>query len=84
MWLMPRSLSKIIYGIFIAVASYGWFTVGVSVGVARMDATEQHDLCHDTPTHEGWIARKQGITRCFMENRQFPHRVQGSHLEVTQ
>ena len=77
-----RFLSNIIYGILIALVGYGGYTVGVSVGVARMDATEQHDLCHDTKTHEGWIARKQGIVRCFMENKQFPHRVQGSHIEA--
>lgn len=74
-------MKDIIYAILIALVGYGGYIVGDALAVARMDAAEQHDLCHDTKTHEGWIARKQGITRCFMENRQFPHRSRGSHID---
>lgn len=41
----------------------------------------EHDNCHNTRTHEAWIARKGNQLRCFMEHREYPHRVRGSHLE---
>lgn len=74
-------MKDIIYAILIVLVGICGYIVGNALAVARMDATEQHDLCHDTETHEGWIARKQGITRCFMENKQFPHRVKGSYID---
>jgi hypothetical protein len=50
--------------------------------MARLGGEEQHELCHDTLTHEAFIAKREGVYRCFMEHRDYPHRVKASHLEI--
>jgi hypothetical protein len=47
----------------------------------KIDTIEQHDLCHDTKTQTAWIARRNGDLRCFLEQKEFPHRVKGAYLD---
>jgi len=42
---------------------------------------EQTNLCYDTPKYEAWVAHKNGFSRCFFEQRSYPHRVRASHIE---
>lgn len=42
---------------------------------------EQHDLCHDTKTQIAWIGRRHGEIRCFLEEKNYPHRVKASYLD---
>jgi hypothetical protein len=60
------------------------FVLGVFVGtketaVAGQQA-ESHENCHDSKTHEAWVAKKNGELRCFMEHKEYPHRAKGSQL----
>ena len=43
--------------------------------------TEQHPLCFDTDKYEAWVAHKNGELRCFMEYRDFPHKVKASYID---
>ena len=44
-------------------------------------ARESHDLCHDTPTQIAWVAYKDGEARCFMEYKEFPHKIHAGNLD---
>ncbi|MDE3022308.1 MAG: hypothetical protein KGI54_10645 [Pseudomonadota bacterium] len=74
------------YDVFLIVSflSFGWvsFTIGQSQEAAKHLDREQHELCHDSKTHEAYIAKRGDFYRCFMEHRDYPHRVKASHLEM--
>lgn len=64
--------------------SYMTYNIGYVQAKSEVHETEQHDDCHDTKTHEAWIAKKNGELRCFLESRQYPHRVRGTYLDNSQ
>jgi len=35
----------------------------------------------DTDKQEAWVAKKNGILRCFMENKEYPHKSKGSYID---
>lgn len=41
---------------------------------------KQHDLCYDNEKQIAWIAEKDGELRCFLEYREYPHRVKAANL----
>ena len=42
---------------------------------------ESHDLCHDTPTQLAWVAYRDGEARCFLEYKEFPHKIKAGNLD---
>jgi len=42
---------------------------------------ESHDLCHDTPTQLAWVSYRDGEARCFLEYKEYPHRVKAGNLD---
>jgi hypothetical protein len=44
-------------------------------------ARESHDLCHDTNTQTAWVAYRNGEARCFLEYKEFPHKVKAAYLD---
>lgn len=62
----------------------GWmgYYCGTMSSMARLGGEEQHELCHDTVSHEAYIVKRQGMYRCFMEHRDYPHRVRASHIDI--
>ena len=84
MWVrvpLDTFMKDFIYAICIIIVAVCGPYVGFSMGVASVLPIEQHEHCYDTKTHEGWVAHKNGEIRCFMENRQYPHRVRGSYID---
>lgn len=71
----------------------GCFIVGCLVGgysyqhlsdtetTVQQSLSEQSDLCYDTHKYEAWVARKNGEARCFMEYKEYPHRVKASYID---
>lgn len=58
-------------------------TLGFIVGTneAKLNQwQDSHENCHDSKTHEAWIAKKKDEYRCFMEHKEYPHRARGSQL----
>jgi hypothetical protein len=47
----------------------------------EIKARESHDLCHDTPTQTAWVAYRKGEVRCFLEYKEFPHKVKASYID---
>jgi len=43
---------------------------------------EVHPLCKDTPTKTAWVAYRDGVPRCFLENNGYPKRASGSNISV--
>lgn len=70
---------------YFLVLFLGFIVGNVSVGyrIHKIKELEQHNLCYDTAKYEAWVARKEGIFRCFMEYRQYPHRVKASHIDLS-
>jgi hypothetical protein len=61
---------------------YGYHRVYQHEIIAAQKARESHDLCHNTPTEIAWVAYKDGEARCFLENKEYPHRVKGAYIDV--
>lgn len=83
---MKRFLYEIVFGTCacLGLGVLGWYAYNWGYSQAVRDylqVKEQHELCYDTDKYEAWVARKEGITRCFMEFRQYPHRVRASHID---
>jgi hypothetical protein len=57
------------------------FNLGRLVHEGDVAALEQHDLCYDTASYEAWVAKKGKELRCFMEYKQYPHRVRASYID---
>jgi hypothetical protein len=49
----------------------------------KVKQQEVHPLCKDTPTKTAWVAYRDGVPRCFLENNMYPHRATGSNIDVT-
>lgn len=60
------------------IASYN---LGILYQIRETKISEQHPLCYDTKKQEAWVARKNGVLRCFMENREYPHKSKGSYID---
>lgn len=78
-------IKNILYGLFVCISlgfgSWLFYQVGRNSAIAEIKEFEQHDLCYDTPKYEAWVAKKNGMYRCFMEWREYPHRVRASHID---
>lgn len=57
------------------------FNSGVQHANESMKQKEQTSLCYDTPKYEAFVSHKGGFVRCFMQQKEYPHRVRGSHIE---
>ena len=80
-FLYEISIGTVCLGIVVLCLGYG-FQLGYNAASKEYPSVvEQHTLCYDTDKYEAWVARKEGITRCFMEFRQYPHRVRASHID---
>ena len=83
---MKRLLHEIFWASLAIVAVCGSIGIGYWCGYSHADSTypkvvEQHEMCYDTDKYEAWVARKDGFMRCFMEYKQYPHRVRASHID---
>lgn len=72
-------------GILYVASICGAVVLGYNIGYFSHERDtkidEQHPLCYDTRKEEAWVARKNGVMRCFMEGREFPHRSKGSYID---
>lgn len=79
-------MKKILYDVtrfgVVGMLCWGAFILGSDDAVAKKQALEQTDFCYDTPKYEAWVAKKGNFYRCFMERREYPHRVRASHIEI--
>ena len=60
---------------------YGSYVVYQQETKAYKKQLESHDLCHDTPTQLAWVAYKNGEVRCFLEYREYPHKIKAGNLD---
>ena len=75
--LFSRTLCNVIIFILGAVG-YGAYLHAYGPNLTE---TEQHALCFDTDKYEAWVAHKNGELRCFMEYKDFPHKVKASYID---
>lgn len=82
---MPPFLMKELYGIlyciFLGLCCWLAFSQGQAYERMSRISLEQHDLCFDTKTHEAFVAKKNGELRCFLQQKEWPHKVKGYHIE---
>jgi hypothetical protein len=62
-------------------SAYALGTVYQTELAKELESRESHDLCHDTPTQIAWVAYRKGEVRCFMEYKEFPHKVKAAYLD---
>lgn len=48
----------------------------------ELQARESHDLCHNTPKQEAWVAYKDGESRCFLIYKEYPHKITGGYIDA--
>ena len=79
-------MRKIIYDFIgigvIGALCWGSFSLGSRDAHTSINLLEQTDFCYDTPKYEAWVAKKGEFYRCFMERREYPHRVRASHIDI--
>jgi hypothetical protein len=73
-------LKNIFFLLFLAFYSCVIIVFGYKYAQMEVKLADQTEECHDTKTHEAWIAVKNGERRCFMEHREFPHKAKGSNI----
>lgn len=78
---MKRFIFDLLGLVAIASLCIGCYNLGMQVSVSNIKETEQHPLCYDNKKQEAWIAKKGNRHRCFMEGRDYPHRVRASNLD---
>ena len=77
-----KKLSKLLLLLAIPLGSaYAIGQVYQTELASELKARESHDLCHDTPTQYAWVAYRNGETRCFLEYKEFPHKIQAGNLD---
>lgn len=54
------------------------FTTGLNI--SKKSVIEQTDLCYDTAKYLAWVGKKGKEYRCFMEQKEYPHRVRASPI----
>jgi hypothetical protein len=59
------------------LACLGLWALHSAGQINKENANEQTDLCHDTKTQQAWIAKHGDETRCFLELKEYPHKVIG-------
>lgn len=78
---MHSLLNIILHGTIYCLIAIAGIVVGYSASSYKDQPTESHENCHDSVTHEAWIARKNGQARCFLEGRAFPHKVKAGNFD---
>lgn len=67
----------------VCVISYSICNTHELVYQQKLKQQETHPLCQDTPTKTAWVAYKDGVPRCFLENNKWPHKATGSNIDDT-
>jgi len=80
-----KKLSKVVISVLVLVSFYFAVSLGIRVYQTELGkaikARESHDLCHDTPKQLAWVAYRDGEARCFLEGREYPHRIKAGNLD---
>lgn len=79
---MKLKLSKLLLILAIPLGSaYAIGQVYQTELAKELKQRESHDLCHDTPTQIAWVAYRKGEARCFLEYKEFPHKIKQGNLD---
>jgi len=76
-----KSFNFLVYLGSLVLALWGGLQVYHTELNEALKARESHDLCHNTPTQLAWVAYKAGEVRCFLEGREYPHRIKAGNLD---
>lgn len=79
-----NNVNLVLGGFILGIGIGGWWGWSVSLDSARSLQSIQtldHPLCHGDKKREAWVASKDGILRCFLEYKEYPHRVRAAHIE---
>jgi len=60
--------------------AFGYYFGSPSIGESVVQEW-QNELCGDSKTHYAYIAKRGDSLRCFLENKEYPHRVMGANLD---
>ncbi len=70
-----------VYATILLCGIYGGYYIGTFDLHRSKSEQLDHPLCYDTKRQSAWIAKKNGELRCFLEGKEYPHRVKAANID---